>query len=310
MKKRGFTYIVTIMTVTLMVLGATFILSNLKDELLIMKNQRDYIQADAYAESMINIAISEENLEDHIKELYHTGESMDIVPTHSIEELEDCRITLKSDDGTKKGFLISAKVKYKGVEGRFFARGSSVNPLYLKKLSVLNPQVISQEEIRELKETFVKAPMDELPFVEYINLDERDYFIKKEGRYFLLYRESAGEEEVLAKKIATDTFHITQKGGSLCVVDDTNLKGIVDVDNIFLRGDLNLSGILVLRSPVNFLNNPKNIYVKGLVINGDGVSENNVVARYDFEEIDLYSQGIPNYIKARVYSIKRSIDNK
>ncbi|CDZ74442.1 hypothetical protein ING2D1G_0248 [Peptoniphilus sp. ING2-D1G] len=110
--------------------------------------------------------------------------------------------------------------------------------------------------------------------------------------------------------LSTDSFYITQSGGSLCIVDEIRIRGIVDIDNILLNENLNIDGILVLRSNVNFLDNPKNIYVKGITVNTPSVSENNVISRYDFGEIDLYSRGISNYIKPRIYSIKRSIDNK
>ncbi len=311
MKKRGFTYIVTIITITLIVIGLTLLISNLKDELLIIKNHEDYIQADSYAESVLNIVLSDENLDRYIEDVYYTSKTSNITPFYNIKELDGCKIKLKPDNTiVKKGFLLSVHIIYKGVDGRFFAQGSAVNPMYLKKLDVLNPGVANEEETAELRQTFTKDPADKLSFVDYINLDSSDYFIKKDGRHFIIYRDVDGEEDIIAKGISTDSFHITQSGGSLCFVDDMTLRGIIDVDNIFLNADINLEGILVLRSPVNFLNNPKNIYVKGITINADAISENNVISHYDFEKIDLYSKSIANYIKPRIYSIKRSIDNK
>ncbi|CDZ74440.1 putative membrane protein [Peptoniphilus sp. ING2-D1G] len=316
MKKRGFTYIVTIIIVTLIILGLSLLISNLKDELLIVKNQRDSIQADAYAESMINIALSDKRFTNCLEDIYHgKSKSMQIAPAHIIDELDSSKITLKLDNSiVKKGFLMTAEVEYKNINSRFFAQGSIVNPLYLKKLGVLNPRVIGEEEVGQLKDSFTKHPDESLSFVDYIHLEDKDYFIEKDGRYFVIYEENLQGEEptrnIMARGLSTDSFYITQSGGSLCIVDEIRIRGIVDIDNILLNENLNIDGILVLRSNVNFLDNPKNIYVKGITVNTPSVSENNVISRYDFGEIDLYSRGISNYIKPRIYSIKRSIDNK
>ncbi|WP_138159740.1 hypothetical protein [Peptoniphilus catoniae] len=318
MKRNGFTYIVTIVVISIIVTLISFLLESFKNNLIISSNEENNIQSQLYAESLINIALSEDSFKDKVKTVYFEDRhEIDYKPEDLIEDISNEYIKLSLDNSlTKKGFLMEASLDYKDIESKCFASGTIVNKIYLKGAGVLNSSTTNEEDLLESKEAFENINYKDFTYVEYIYLDEGDYFLEKDGLYFNIYKEEETVKEngdigivktSLKKYPHNKSIYLKQDRGSLCIVDNIDLRGIVDVNKIYLNNNLGLKGIMILRNNIEYLDNPARISVEGITINFERASENNLISNYDFDNIDMYGKIIENFIKPELYNIKRDL---
>ena len=133
MKKQAFTYIITILIIAIIVIAISFLVKNQKNNLMIIKNLDDRIQASASSESMINIAIADENFKDNLKDLYFDKEAS--INPKFLDEVpgQDKKYILQVDNSIEKnGFKLKAYLKYKNIEYAHEAYGTIANQIYTK----------------------------------------------------------------------------------------------------------------------------------------------------------------------------------
>lgn len=313
MKKQAFTYIITILIIAIIVIAISFLVKNQKNNLMIIKNLDDKIQASASSESMINIAIADENFKDNLKDLYFDKEAninpkfLDEVPG------QDKKYILQVDNSIEKnGFKLKAYLKYKNIESAHEAYGTIANSIYTKGIPMLNKNVIDEEDYKETLDSFNNFDTSGSNNVSFLELDGKDYHLGRDGNSFIIYEleeKVDGEyieeiKNIVKKGDIYKSLYIKQRNGSLTVDDDMKLIGIVDIDNIILNQDLKVQGIYLHRNEI--LSENSSLKVDGIAINMNESSENNIDATYNFKNIYVYAKLIDNFIKAKIYSIQAS----
>lgn len=313
MKKQAFTYIITILIIAIIVIAISFLVKNQKNNLMIIKNLDDKIQASASSESMINIAIADENFKDNLKDLYFDKEAninpkfLDEVPG------QDKKYILQVDNSIEKnGFKLKAYLKYKNNESAHEAYGTIANQIYTKGIPMLNKNVIDEEDYKETLDSFNNFDTSGSNNVSFLKLDGKDYHLGRDGNSFIIYEieeKIDGEyieeiKNIVKKGDIYKSLYIKQRNGSLTVDDDMKLIGIVDIDNIILNQDLKVQGIYLHRNEI--LSENSSVKVDGIAINMNESSENNIDATYNFKNIYVYAKLIDNFIKSKIYSIQAS----
>ena len=313
MKKQAFTYIITILIIAIIVIAISFLVKNQKNNLMIIKNLDDKIQASASSESMINIAIADEKFKDNLKDLYFNKAAS--VNPKFLDEIpgEDKKYILQADNSIEnKGFKLKAYLKYKNIEYAHEAYGTIANQIYTKGIPILNKNVIDEEDYQETLDSFNNLDVSKSTYINFLELDGKDYHLARDGNYFIIYeleeiveRESVEEiKNIVRKESINKSLYIKQKNGSLTVDKNMKLRGIIDIDNIILNQDLKIHGIYLHRNEI--LSENSSVKVDGIAINMNGNSENNIDANYNFNNIYNYAKLIDNFIKAKIYSIQAS----
>lgn len=313
LKGRGYTYILAIITTTILLIGLSLLIRNFHRNTMLYKNQDKLIQSKCYSESIINEVVSSNSFKDRCSEIFlSSSEGKNISTNFSAKDLEIKSLNVKRDDSAyKEGYLLALESHYKGVRINSKAIGTLVDEIYTKGISVINKNTASTEELDKLRESYSKEYGN--AGVKTINLGNDNYFIRQVNNYFEFYREEIvmgefGVEEIREsidfKEPANLSIIIKQKAGSLTFVNEVTINGIVDVENIFLNRKCNVNGILLLNSEINQLNGSINMQVSGITINIDGVSENNLFATYNFSNIEKLFRIIPDFINPKLKSIK------
>lgn len=301
-KYRGYTYINTVFILAVVLIIVFYIVDNNSVLINTYSNEIDSINSSYKAESIINIIFSkQENLVKNMEKVYFYEDEINLsIDETLIKDLNNQEILLSKKD---ENFIITVNVDYKNIKSYANAYGSIVNEIYTKGFNTINEHTISLDELNSLKNSYSnfleKSGNDE----RIINLLEDTYFIKKGKKKNEIYK-LINEEEFLVKSFRDEErVLINQVSGNLVVEDNVNIKGIINADNIILLNDLNLNGLLNLNSEVITENNLINI--NGILINLYNIRDDNIKIKYDFKSIKDISEYIPEYIKPKLFNIKK-----
>lgn len=282
--KKGYVMILTILIMSLGIISIMFLYNIIDDRVVINKNDLNIIQADYIAESAINFFIDEDFTED-LKNLYKLRTQQEKGINKTLDVLgEKVDLNLKIIKSKSILFEIESKCKYKTIDANWYAYGSVINELYTKEISVINQRtceikgkLCDENQLNELKNVldYGQTTLIELP--------AEQVYVRKVDTKLTFFTITDNQENVIANTDNTNIY-ISQNGGSLTALNDITIQGIVDVDQIVLEGNMYIQGILNLKSDIVALGN-YNIKVDGLTLNIDQVSENNLLAKYNYTYI-------------------------
>lgn len=316
MKVKAYTYVVTIIIISFLLVIVTGLLSSFSNNSFIYSKELDSIQSECYAESVLNIAINDKKFVENIKNLFFSKQDKwDLHINPNIANLSVEKLQLRKENTKiQNGFSLETIIKYKDIEEDCYVYGSIINEIYTKKLGVINSRVVDKEDIDKLKNFFKNESIENTDKIKEIILDDKNYYIKNEGIYNMIYTEVEKEDSngVNIEKIEVDRFnrsnsvYIKQDSGNLVFENKILLRGILDVSNIYLNESANLKGILFLRRPIEYIENRKILEVSGITLNPEDISENNLISNYNYLEIEKYGRYLKNFIDPKILSIQSS----
>ncbi|MGO1580050.1 MAG: hypothetical protein ACTHWZ_01390 [Peptoniphilaceae bacterium] len=316
MKVKAYTYIVTIIIISFLLVIVTGLLSSFSNNSFIYSKELDSIQSECYAESVLNIAINDKKFVENIKNLFFSKQDKwDLNINPNIENLSVEKLQLRKENKKiKSGFSLETIIKYKDIEEDCYAYGSMINEIYTKKLGVINSRVVDKEDIDKLKNFFNNENIENTDKIKEIILDDKNYYIKNEGIYNMIYteveKENINDENIEKIEVArfnrSNSVYIKQDSGNLVFENKILLRGILDVSNIYLNESANLKGILFLRRPIEYIENRKTLEVSGITLNPEDISENNLISNYNYLEIEKYGRYLKNFIDPKILSIQSS----
>ncbi|EFI42049.1 hypothetical protein [Peptoniphilus sp. oral taxon 386] len=318
MRKNGYTYLITILVIAVIVIAISYMIGIFNNNLIIYKNERDSIQSGMYAESMINISISDyDKLKEVCRKIYYDGKNdfLNIKPEYTVDDIEIKKLEICNDSTfSKNGFLITSVIEYNGIEESCFAKGEIVNSLFTMGKSILNPRILEGDEINNLKETEIDFNDANKSIARVIEISQ-DCYMKKDGLNIIIYTEEIEEtefgktvkENILHKYSCYDDIYLKQIGGTVAIEDVVKIYGIVELSSVYLYKDIEIQGILNLKGNINYIDSKAQINVKGITINTCGNSENNLNSEYDFDLVNRYSEHIKNFIRPKINTIQKSL---
>ena len=311
MKKfKGFTYINTIIIISIIIVIVFSIADNTNSKTCIYENEMEYIQAKYFSESLINILIDDEKaLNDasiYLFENYGKREDLEkdieIKSFDILKDLDFYNISIsKSNKFDKYGFKIRSSVSYKSIEEGVFAYGTLINDIYKEKSGILNNYTVKEEEIEKLKEGYNN--LEELWNMNniFIDLESGEYHIKKNGNRNELYRVDNNENNLICRFRNQEAILINQNNSDLIIDDDIEMTGILNINELVLLSDFTVNGIVNLKGDI--LSDKNNLKVNGLFVNLFNSSENNIIVEYNDYYISLFQKNLPLYIKPKIFNI-------
>lgn len=292
--KRGYAIVVTVLIMSLGLISISFLLNSVFKSALVQKNSIDSIQADYNAESAIEMVTSAGNFENAINDLYVKREYTDKVEIFGSEV--DIKGIMIGNRPPK--FEIKAETSNKNITSNWYAYGNIVNEIYTTGESVVSPRTcnvngkVSIDELQKMKSNIG------IGNTKNIILPAEDIYLHKEGSSIAFFRDSEFKEKVDSVS-SFDRFYLEQNDGNLIVLSDIKAMALFNVENIILGANIKINGILNLKSDIQSLGD-YNIEVDGLTLNYDQVSENYIVANYNYDKLHMFHKNFKDFIKPTV----------
>lgn len=306
MKKiKGYIYINVLLIMSILIIIVFYILDNNSDLLLSFKNEEDLINSSYKSESLLNIGLKDmDKINEKLVDVYFKEVQYDLdYNKNLLKDLEKSSLVLKNDEDEKDYFNLVARIKYKGINNIAIAKGSIVNDIYTKEISVLNKNTLTNDELIDIKEDYKNLNTYFINKKREINLKEGTYYIKREKNKNIIYNYVNDIENTVKSFSQNDIVFITQKEGDFVVCENVNINGILSVDNLVLLDDLNLKGLFNVNNEI--ISSSNQIFVEGLVVNLDSFDESYINSKYNFLYIKDLGKNIPKFINAKVLSIKK-----
>lgn len=306
MKKiKGYIYINVLLIMSILIIIVFYILDNNSDLLLSFKNEEDLINSSYKSESLLNIGLKDmDKINEKLVDVYFKEVQYDLdYNKNLLKDLEKSSLVLKNDEDEKDYFNLVARIKYKGINNIAIAKGSIVNDIYTKEISVLNKNTLTNDELIDIKEDYKNLNTYFINKKREINLKEGTYYIKREKNKNIIYNYVNDIENTVKSFRQNDIVFITQKEGDFVVCENVNINGILSVDNLVLLDDLNLKGLFNVNNEI--ISSSNQIFVEGLVVNLDSFDESYINSKYNFLYIKDLGKNIPKFINAKVLSIKK-----
>lgn len=311
MKKfKGFTYINTIIIISIIIVIVFNIVDNTRSKIFIYEREEDYIQAKYFAESLINILMAEEEILNkevmYIFDNYGKRESIekniDIEIPYFLDYLDSYSISIdKNSKFDEYGFKIRAKVSYKDIEEEIFSYGTLVNDIYKEKSGILNNYTIDKDEIENLKVGYNNLERLWNENNTFINLDNKEYYIRKNGKKNEIYKVENNEKSIVTSFRNQEAIFINQNNSTIIIDENVEITGILNVDNLILLSDCTVNGIVNLRGDI--ISDKNSLRINGCLVNLFNSSENNISVEYDDFYISLFKKNLPLYIKPKIFNI-------
>lgn len=311
MKKfKGFTYINTIIIISIIIVIVFNIVDNTRSKIFIYEREEDYIQAKYFAESLINILMAEEEILNkealYIFDNYGKRESIekniDIEIPYFLDYLDSYSISIdKNSKFGEYGFKIRAKVSYKDIEEEIFSYGTLVNDIYKEKSGILNNYTIDKDEIENLKVGYNNLERLWNENNTFINLDNKEYYIRKNGKKNEIYKVENNEKSIVTSFRNQEAIFINQNNSTIIIDENVEITGILNVDNLILLSDCTVNGIVNLKGDI--ISDKNSLRINGCLVNLFNSSENNISVEYDDFYISLFKKSLPLYIKPKIFNI-------
>lgn len=296
-------------------ISISYIFSSLENEIDIYRNEANLIQSELYAESVINIILSDrEKLYDFCKKIYNKN---NVIVTlnenlYNLEEISDLDLSLKLDDSYEEdGFLLQCNLDYKGVKSSCYGKGTIVNSIYSRGANVLNSETINKTEMEKLEDELENLKSYYNNTINVIELDFETYYMEKQDDKLYIYSESFdgnGEiiKNIVYESLIVNTIFINQEEGNIVIEDEMELNGVFNFDKVFLHENLSVNGAVIINGDVEYIDVKKLLKVSGILINLKGINENNIETFYNFDILKKHSNYIPGFFDIKVRAIQKS----
>lgn len=297
--KKGYTYIFTIILISLVLIIAFGVSTKLKTYSLykngVIKLQNHY---DAF--SLLNVYLTKDEFYNDCKKFYDSSEVDRNINYYGISG----RLRFYNDESIfNEGARVVIKTKTNNIENESIAKINIVNEIYSKKrgkkqVPILNLNTIKDDElslIDEICREIYKKETDS----KIVNLNGGIYYAKRERSTMVITTENGDVVDFID---IYKPFVLNGEEATLVFKDNFRIEALINLKEIVLNTSLSLDGLLFLNSQIVSLNGD-NIIVKGLVINRNGISENNLVASYNYKSLRSIRSVLFNYIRPTVYSI-------
>lgn len=306
-KKKGFIYIFTIIIISLLAVIFYFIYQSSYTSIQVAKNRQKKIQADYYAESLINLALSQDNFLENLKSYYEEAKSHKkgiekrINPTIDISDLNDERIILKL---WKTGeFKLESECTYKKINSKYGLEGTYINQAYKKKKAILNSSNIKNEDLNEIVQGFEKIKNSQADLNCKIFEIEGNYKIKDSGAFFKLYEEielDNEEKEEITKALISYRDIIYLKNGSLEIVGKIKFKNLFIINGKIYNDNFRNEGVIYLDREGQ-INSPT--ILKGYLIDPFDRA-GSISVKLDETIINDYDKILPGYFKLQIKNLR------
>lgn len=299
--KKGYILLTTIFIMAIGLICITFLFGTISENSKLHKNFLDLVQADYIAESAIDYYLSKEELTEDIRSIYYRAHTRNKDFIKGITILgQHVNLNIKIiKNPTQPIFEIESKTTYKDIDSNWYAYGNVINEMYTKGVSVVNQRTCelknkscTNEELNEFKNAL------DVGKTNLIQLPSEDLFLEQISNKLKFYRigENGFEEIISTNNVL---IYLKQRGGSLTVLNEVSMQGVMDVEHINLESNIKIDGIFNLVSDITSLGY-YNVKVNGLTLNIDQVSENNLLANYNYTNLKTQSLNLKNFIKPEI----------
>ncbi|MDO5715063.1 MAG: hypothetical protein Q4P25_00610 [Tissierellia bacterium] len=313
-KNKGFIFLTTIFIILFLSMTLFYISSRIFQGGELQKNRLDYIQSQYYAESLLNIFLAEDQVEDLFRKLDDHKNIGSIPLSVSIDGIDAFSIQLEKIPVHGKNKFkwgraqVQATVQYKDITSSKIGIIQYIHPCYLSEQGIISTKDLKAEDVLELRSQFSGEYYKD--FWKNIIIIQGDYRMGPMNKEIVLYEIHEMEEgdQIVKKPVKvqsienSDFLYITETG-SVTLDPDVYLHNFIHLEGGLYSegGKTRLDSVLFIGENARLQGN---FQIMGYVINLYDQPCNPV--KYHPMTLREFKDILPNYYISEVLHIKNA----